>query len=178
MLISDTPAWKALSEHAQQIRGTHLRELLQDEARCAGLRWEVDGVLLDGSRQNATRQTVDLLVDLARDAGLTRKIKAMANGEKINGTENRAVLHMALRAPRRKSILVDGHDVVPDVHAVLERIKAFSKAVRGGQWKGATGKKLTQIVSIGIGGSYLGPEFVFEAMRTDPGCAKAAKRRT
>jgi len=178
MLISDTPAWKALTEHAQQIAGTHLRELLKDEARCTALRWEVDGVLLDASRQNASRQTVDLLVDLARDAGLTRKIKAMANGERINGTENRAVLHMALRAPRRKSILVDGHDVVPDVHAVLERIKGFSKEVRGGKWKGATGKKLTSIVSIGIGGSYLGPEFVYESMRCDPDCAKAAKRRT
>jgi glucose-6-phosphate isomerase len=177
MIISDTPAWKALTEHANQAAGSHLRDLLQDEARCAALRWEVDGVLLDASRQNVTKQTVDLLVDLARDAGLTRKIKAMANGEKINSTENRAVLHMALRAPRRKSIMVDGHDVVPDVHAVLERIKAFSKAVRGGAWKGATGKKLTSVVSIGIGGSYLGPEFVYEAMRTDPGCAKAAKRR-
>jgi glucose-6-phosphate isomerase len=178
MIISDTPAWKALTEHAKTIAGTHLRDLLADEARCAALRWEVDGVLLDTSRQNATRQTLDLLVDLARDAGLTRKIKAMANGEKVNGTEDRAVLHMALRAPRRKSIQVDGHDVVPDVHAVLERIKTFSKAVRSGAWKGATGKKLTTVVSIGIGGSYLGPEFVFEAMRTDPACAKAAKRRT
>ncbi|MBN8525068.1 MAG: glucose-6-phosphate isomerase [Planctomycetes bacterium] len=178
MLISDTPAWKALTEHAKQIQGTHLRDLLQDEGRCAALRWEVDGVLLDASRQNATKQTLDLLVDLARDAGLPRKIKAMANGEKINGTENRAVLHMALRAPRRKSIIVDGKDVVPEVHAVLERIKDFSKAVRGSGWKGATGKKLTNIVSIGIGGSYLGPEFVYEGMRTDPACAKAAKRRT
>ncbi len=176
-MISDTPAWKALAEHARSIPGTHLRELLQDEARCAALRWEVDGVLLDASRQNATRQTLDLLVDLAREASLGRKIKAMANGERINGTENRAVLHMALRAPRRKSILVDGHDVVPDVHAVLERIKIFSKEIRGGKRKGVTGKKLTNVVSIGIGGSYLGPEFVYEAMRTDPGCAKAAKRR-
>jgi glucose-6-phosphate isomerase len=178
MLISDTPAWKALTEHAQQIQDTHLRDLLQDEARCAAMRWEVDGVLLDASRQNATKQTLDLLVDLARDAGLGRKIKAMANGEKINSTEHRSVLHMALRAPRRKSIVVDGKDVVQEVHAVLERIKVFSKAVRGSGWKGATGKKLTNVVSIGIGGSYLGPEFVYEAMRTDPGCAKAAKRRT
>ncbi len=177
MIISDTPAWKALTEHAKTIGGTHLRELMQDEARCAGMRWEVDGVLLDASRQNATRQTIDLLIDLARDAGLSRKIKAMANGEKINGTENRAVLHMALRAPKRKAILVDGHDVVPDVHEVLDRIKAFSKDVRGGKWKGATGKKLTNVVSIGIGGSYLGPEFAYEAMRTDPDCTKAAKRR-
>jgi glucose-6-phosphate isomerase len=178
MLISESHAWKALTAHATQIGNTHLRDLLQDEARCAGLRWEVDGVLLDASRQNATRETLDLLVDLARDAGLPRRIKAMANGERINGTENRAVLHMALRAPRRKSIVVDGKDVVPEVHAVLERIKAFSKAVRGGTWKGATGKKLTEVVSIGIGGSYLGPEFAYEAMRSDPDCAKAAKRRT
>jgi glucose-6-phosphate isomerase len=178
MLISDTPAWKALAAHATEIQGCHLRTLLADEARAAALRWEVDGVLLDASRQNATVKTLDLLVDLAREAGLARRIKAMANGEKINATENRAVLHMALRAPHRKSIVVDGKDVVPEVHAVLDRIKAFSKEVRTGKWKGATGKKLTDVVSIGIGGSYLGPEFVYEAMRTDPDCMKAARRRS
>lgn len=178
MLISDTPAWKALAAHAAEIQGTHLRDLVKDEARAAALRWDVDGVLFDASRQNATAKTLDLLVDLAREAGVVRKAKAMASGERINATENRAVLHMALRAPHRKSILVDGKDVVPEVHAVLDRIKAFSKEFRTGKWKGATGKKLLNVVSIGIGGSYLGPEFAYEAMRTDATCAKNAKRRT
>jgi glucose-6-phosphate isomerase len=176
-MISDTPAWKALAAHAQEIRSLHLRDLLKDEARAAALTWEADGILLDASRQNATRQTLDLLLDLARDAGLKRRIAAMAAGERINSTENRSVLHIALRAPKRKSITIDGKDVVEEVHAVLERIKSFSKDVRTGKWKGATGKKLINVVSIGIGGSYLGPEFAAEAMRTWPDCAKAAKRR-
>lgn len=178
MLISESSAWSTLTAHAAEISPLQLRELLKDETRAAAMRWEVDGVLLDASRQNATTTTTKLLLELAREAGLARQIKAMASGEKINRTENRAVLHMALRAPRRKSIVVDGVDVVPDVHAVLDRIKAFTKEVRGSKRKGATGKKLTQIVSIGIGGSYLGPEFVYEAMRTDPTCAKATKRRS
>ncbi|MCS6969638.1 MAG: glucose-6-phosphate isomerase [Planctomycetota bacterium] len=178
MLICETRAWKALAAHVAEIRPLHLRDLLQDAQRCAGLRWEAEGVLLDASRENATLQTRDLLLDLAREADLPRKIKAMAQGERINATEQRAVLHIALRAPKRQRIVVDGRDVVADVHAVLERIKAFSNAVRRGQWKGVTGKKLTQVVSIGIGGSYLGPEFVYEALRTDPRCAQQARRRT
>ncbi|MBA3709605.1 MAG: glucose-6-phosphate isomerase [Planctomycetes bacterium] len=184
-MILDTPAWKNLAAHVADIRATHLRDLMRDGARCAGLVCEHDGVVIDFSRQNVTACTMELLFDLARAAGLERKIAAMASGEKINTTENRAVLHMALRAPpakgapssRNARLRVDGADVNAQVHEVLKRIKTFSDQVRSGTWKGATGKPLTDVVAIGIGGSYLGPEFVFEALRTDPACARAADGR-
>ncbi len=184
--ISDSPAWKGLAGHVGDIRKTHLRELMQDGKRCAAMTAEHDGILLDFSRQNADAKTVSLLLALARQVDLPGKLAAMAAGAKINTTENRSVLHMALRAeaPAKKAkgaadkpLIVDGEDVVAQVHEVLARIKTFSDRVRSGKWKGATGKPLTDVVAIGIGGSYLGPEFVFEALRTDPACAKAAAGR-
>jgi len=177
MSISATPAWKALATHAKGIESTHLRNLLGDAKRCAALTAEHDGVLLDFSRQNATPETVRLLLDLASAADLPGRIAAMCRGERINTSEDRSVLHVALRADKRESLVVDGVDVVKEVHAVLTRIERFAKAVRSGAWKGATRKKLTDVVAIGIGGSYLGPEFVHEAMRTDSVCAKAATGR-
>jgi len=139
---------------------------------------EYDGILLDYSRQCATKKTMNLLMNLAKSAMLTTKLSSMASGAKLNTTEDRAVLHVALRAPKSESILVDGKDVVPEVHKVLDRVGVFSKSVRDGTWRGASGKALTSVVAIGIGGSYLGPEFVYEALRTNERASKCAKGRT
>ncbi len=177
MSIAATPAWKALSAHAEEVRKHHLRDLLPDAKRATALTAEFDGIVLDQARQNATTKTRGLLIDLAKAAGLKERLAAMASGHKINTTENRAVLHVALRAAKGTKIVVDGQDVVPAVLKVQADIKKFSDAVRTGKWKGATGKKLTDVVAIGIGGSYLGPEFVYEALRTDPACAKASAGR-
>eukprot|EP00743_Colponemidia_sp_Colp-15_P003082 GILK01003331.1.p1 GENE.GILK01003331.1~~GILK01003331.1.p1 ORF type:complete len:556 (+),score=86.06 GILK01003331.1:155-1669(+) len=133
---------------------------------------------MDYSRERVTPQTMQLLAELADQSNLSGKIAAMFAGEKINTTENRAVLHVALRAPADKVIGTDGRNVVPDVHEVLTRIRAFSEQVRSGQWQGATGQTLKDVVVIGIGGSYLGPEFVFEALRTDPAASSAASGRS
>lgn len=178
-LINDSAAWKRLQEHAALIKSsTHLRDLLQDEKRNEALRTEQRGVLLDFSRQNATTQTLDLLFDLADAAGLRKKLAAIASGEHVNATEDRAVLHMALRAPADKKLVVDGQDVVKDVHEVLSAIKAFSTSIRSGAKLGSTGKPIKNIVSIGIGGSYLGPEYVFEALRYEPVAKAASEGRT
>ncbi|TYZ63830.1 hypothetical protein PybrP1_007576 [[Pythium] brassicae (nom. inval.)] len=178
-LISDTAAWKRLQEHAAVIKSsTHLRDLLQDEERNEALRTEHRGVLLDFSRQNATTQTLDLLFDLADAAELRKKLAAIASGEHVNATEDRAVLHMALRAPADKTLVVDGQDVIKDVHEVLGAIKAFAGAIRSGAQLGSTGKPIKNIVSIGIGGSYLGPEYVFEALRYEPAAQAASAGRT
>ncbi|KAJ1415987.1 glucose-6-phosphate isomerase [Ochromonadaceae sp. CCMP2298] len=177
-LISDTTQWKRLEEHAQSIQGTHLRELMQDKERCLSLTAEHDGILLDFSRENMQPETMDMLYDLAGAAGLEDKRAKMAAGVHINATEDRAVMHVALRSPKDKSFVVDGADVVPDVHAVLQKIAAFTDKVRNGEWLGATGKPLHTVVAVGIGGSFLGPEFVFEALRTDPVAASRAAGRT
>lgn len=178
-MISDSVAWKRLQEHAQTIQSsTHLRQLLEDESRNAVLRTEQNGIALDFSRQNATTETLDLLFNLAEEAKLKQKIAAIANGDHVNVTEDRAVMHMALRAPASQEIFVDGKNVVPEVHEVLNAIKAFSDRVRSGEHRGATGKLLTNVISIGIGGSYLGPEFVFEALRYEPVAKAAANGRT
>lgn len=178
MTIADTREWKALARHAETARGLHLRDLLADDRRCRAMRVEHGGVSLDYSRQIATRETMDLLFALARAARLEDKVRAMASGARINATENRSVLHIALRAAEDDAIAVDGVDVVPEVHAVLRQIRRFSDEVRKGKRLGATGKRLTSVVSIGIGGSYLGPEFVAEALRTDRACARAARGRS
>jgi len=172
-----TAAWRALSVHVDEIRHTHLRELLEDRGRCEQFRVTHDGVLLDCSRQNATVETLHMLLELAEECGLRDSLRAMRSGEAINVTEERAVLHHALRLPRDAQLEVDGDNVVADVHAVLDRIEAFSERVRRGDWRGASGETLTDVVAIGIGGSYLGPEFVHEALRTDPDCAAAAAGR-
>lgn len=129
---------------------------------------EYDGLLMDFSRQRVTPATMALLGRLAEAADVKGKIAALAAGKHLNVTEDRAVGHMALRAHKGATMMIDGVNAVADVHAVLDRIAAFSAAVRGGKWVGATGKPLTSVVSIGIGGSYLGVEFVYEALRKDP----------
>lgn len=167
-LISATPEWQRLEEHAQEIESTHLRELLQDEDRCDKMYAEHDGVYLDYSRQRVTIQTLDLLQDLAKRQKLEESIQAMVSGEKINFTEKRAVLHTALRADRSEEVMVDGQNVIEEVHEVLDQIKQFTEGVRSGTLRGYTGRRLRNIVSVGIGGSYLGPEFLHEVLKTEP----------
>lgn len=175
-LIND-PTWKTLKTHAAQVQNLHLRDLLKDADRAAKMRVEAEGIILDYSRQNATAETTGLLIALAKAGKLGDRIEAMFSGKKINSTEGRAVLHVALRAKANERILVDGENVVPGVHRVLERIRVFSEEIRSGARRGATGEMLTDVVAIGIGGSSLGPEFVHESLRTDPTAAAAAKGR-
>lgn len=175
--ITRTPAWKALSAHAKQVGKLHLRDQLGEKGRFKAFCTEAEGIVLDASRQNADLDTPKLLAALAREADVPGKLLAMASGERINGTEDRAVLHTALRAPKGSEVVLDGENVVPAVHEVLGRIKRFSEAVRKGKHLGATGKPLTNVVAIGIGGSYLGPEFVAEALRTDKAAARASAGR-
>ncbi|MGA7485485.1 MAG: glucose-6-phosphate isomerase [Xanthobacteraceae bacterium] len=159
-------AWDALGSHYRDIRGLHLRELFaNDPARGTRMTAEAAGVYLDYSKNRVTDQTLDLLVELAEACGLRSSIDAMFRGEKINTTEDRAVLHVALRAPRGASIVVDGTNVVPPVHAVLDKMAEFSDRVRSGQWKGHTGKRLRNVINIGIGGSDLGPVMAYEALK-------------
>jgi len=156
---------------------SHLKDLLRDEARCDALFKEADGVILDLARQRQTLDTNALLLDLASAAGLRGKIDAMFAGDHINTTEDRAVLHVATRAPRGSTIMADGRNVVPDVWDVLDKIKDFSDRVRSGEWAGVTGKPLKSVVAIGIGGSFLGPLFVHTALRTDQDAAGLAAGR-
>ncbi|BBN94130.1 glucose-6-phosphate isomerase, pgi [Deinococcus grandis] len=166
MTITQTAAWSALLDHHRALEGTHLRDLFaQDAARGERLTAEGAGLYLDYSKNRVTDETLTLLLDLARETGVTAKRDAMFAGEKINVTEGRAVLHTALRAPAGATVLVDGHDVVPDVHEVLGRMAAFADQVRAGTWLGHTGKPLKNIVNIGIGGSDLGPVMAYEALK-------------
>jgi len=164
--VTEQPAWKALEAHHRSIRALHLRDLFARDSR-RGERLTVDaaGVYLDYSKNRITNETVPLLVRLAEDCGLRGRIDAMFAGEKINVSETRAVLHVALRTPRGTSITVDGENVVPKVHAVLERMTDFTSRVRGGAWRGYTGKQIRSVVNIGIGGSDLGPVMAHEALR-------------
>src|ERR1051325_5367157 len=150
--LTARPAWKALEAHHQQVRGLHLPKLFADDLR-RGERMtaEAVGIFLDYSKNRVTDETLKLLLQLAEESGLRAKIDAMFSGEKINITEKRAVLHVALRAPKGASILVDGKNVVPEVHAVLDKMAAFSDRVRSGAWKGHTGKRIRTVVNIGIG---------------------------
>jgi glucose-6-phosphate isomerase len=159
-------AWKALESHAGTMSRTHLRQLFTEDPR-RGERMAVEavGLYLDYSKNRVTDETLRLLVQLAEDSGLRARIDAMFRGEKINITEKRAVLHVALRAPKEAKILVDGKDVVPEVHAVLKRMSAFAAEVRSGAWKGHTGRRIRNVVNIGIGGSDLGPVMAYEALR-------------
>jgi glucose-6-phosphate isomerase len=166
-LIKARPAWKGLETHSQKARGLHLRDLFaQDGERGQRLTAEASGIYLDYSKNRVTDETLKLLLQLAEESGLRQRIDAMFQGEKINRTENRAVLHVALRAPRGTSIIVDGNNVVPAVHEVLDRMAAFSNRVRSGEWKGHTGKRIRNVVNIGIGGSDLGPVMAYEALRS------------
>lgn len=177
MYLCSHRAWKDLKAHVEDIKKTHLRDLMSDTKRCQSLTAEFDGVLLDYSRQCATVDTLNKLNKLAEDAHLKEKINRMFNGERINSTENRSVLHVALRASRDSVINSDGKNVVPDVWQVLDKIKDFSERVRSGAWVGATGKALENVIAIGIGGSFLGPLFVHTALQTDPEAAQFASGR-
>jgi glucose-6-phosphate isomerase len=164
--LTEQPAWKALEAHHQDIGALHLRDLFaRDPERGERLTVEAAGIYLDYSKNRITDETVARLVGLAEDCGLRARIDAMFRGDKINVSENRAVLHVALRAPRDASILVEGKNVVTDVHAVLDRMADFANRVRGGAWTGFTGKRIRNIVNIGIGGSDLGPVMAYEALR-------------
>ena len=158
--------WKALSAHYKKVREIHLRQLFADDPK-RGTRMTVEalGLLLDYSKNRVTAETLNLLLKLAEDSRLRERIDAMFRGEKINITEKRAVLHTALRAPRDASIVVDGENVVPKVHAVLARMADFANRVRSGEWKGHTGKRIRNVVNVGIGGSDLGPVMAYEALR-------------
>ena len=164
--LTQRPAWKALAAHSKQFKKTDLRNLFAaDPKRGERFTAEAVGLYLDYSKNRITDKTVKLLLQLAKESGLPARTAAMFGGEKINITENRAVLHVALRAPRNASILVDGKNVVPEVHAVLDKMGAFSNRVRSGAWKGFTGKRIKNIVNVGIGGSDLGPVMAYEALK-------------
>ena len=164
--LAKLDVWKALQSHYKQIKAVHLRELFaEDPGRGERLTAEAAGLFLDYSKNRVTDETLLLLTKLAEEAGLKQRIDAMFSGEKINVTEKRAVLHVALRAPKGASILVDGQNVVPGVHDVLEKMAAFANRVRSGQWIGHTGKRIKNVVNVGIGGSDLGPVMAYEALR-------------
>ena len=164
--LTGRPSWIALEAHKQEIGATHLRQLFADDpGRGERLSAEALGLYLDYSKNRVTDQTLGLLLKLAGECGLKARIDAMFAGEKINITEDRAVLHVALRAPRGESIVVDGEDVVPEVHKVLDSMEEFSNKIRSGAWKGHTGKRIRNVVNIGIGGSDLGPVMAYEALR-------------
>jgi glucose-6-phosphate isomerase len=164
--VTGRPAWKALDDHCTQVRGLHLRELFsRDPGRGERLRVDAGGVYLDYSKNRITDETLSLLVRLAEESGVRDRIDAMFRGDRINVSENRAVLHVALRAPRGSSLTVDGENVVPAVHAVLDHMADFASRIRSGAWTGHTGKAIRNIVNIGIGGSDLGPVMAFEALR-------------
>jgi glucose-6-phosphate isomerase len=164
--LTDRAAWKALAAHAEQIRGKHLSELFAaDPGRGERLTLKAEGLFVDYSKNRVTDETLKLLVALAEESGLKTRTEAMFTGEKINITENRAVLHVALRAPKGKQIFVDGEDVVSEVHEVLDKMAGFADRIRSGEWKGHTGKRIRNIVNIGIGGSDLGPVMAYEALK-------------
>jgi glucose-6-phosphate isomerase len=159
-------AWKALQTHYKEVRDVHLRDIFADDPkRGERLTVEAAGLFLDYSKNRITSETLSLLIRLAEESRLRDRIDAMFRGEKINVTENRAVLHTALRAPRDASITVDGEDVVPEVHAVLDRMADFATRIRSGEWKGHTGKRIRNVINVGIGGSDLGPVMAYEALR-------------
>src|SRR5437867_3501855 len=164
--LTKRPAWKALEAHYQKIEKRHLRDLFADDPkRAERMTAEAAGIFLDYSKNRITDETVELLVRLAEECGLRARIDAMFRGEKINITEDRAVLHVALRSPKGTSIVVDGENVVPHVHAVLDGMTSFCDRVRGGEWKGYTGKRIRNVVNIGIGGSDIAPVMAYEALK-------------
>jgi len=165
--LIDAPSWHALQAHYDKIKEVHLRRLFADDSgRGQRLVAEGAGLYLDYSKNRITDETIQLLLQLAKERGVAERRDAMFRGEKINITENRAVLHVALRAPKGTQIKVEGVDVVPEVHAVLDKMAAFSNRVRSGEWKGHTGKTIKNVINVGIGGSYLGPEMAYDALRT------------
>jgi glucose-6-phosphate isomerase len=165
-LLTKRKAWTALKAHHKTVQSLHLRKLFDDDPkRGEKFTAEALGIYLDYSKNRITDKTLKLLLNLAKESGLRERIDAMFRGEKINITENRAVLHVALRAPDTETILVDGKNVVPEVHAVLDKMTAFSNRVRSGEWKGHTGKRIRNVINMGIGGSDLGPVMAYEALK-------------
>ena len=165
-LCTERPAWKALVANHQKIRDLHLRKLFADDpTRGKRMTAEAVGLFFDYSKNRVTDETLKLLLQLANESGLRARIDAMFRGDKINITENRAVLHVALRAPKGESIIVDGENVVPQVHAVLDKMADFSNRLRTGAWKGYTGKRIRNVINVGIGGSDLGPVMAYEALK-------------
>jgi glucose-6-phosphate isomerase len=166
LALTKLSSWVALEKHAEAIRTVHLRTLFsQDPKRGERFCVEVAGLFLDYSKNRITDETIQLLVRLAEECGLRERIESMFSGEKINITEQRAVLHVALRAPVNSNVSTDGKNVVPDVHAVLQKMSGFVNRVRSGEWKGQTGSRIKNVVNIGIGGSDLGPVMAYEALR-------------
>jgi glucose-6-phosphate isomerase len=164
--LTTRAAWKALEAHYTRVRELHLRKLFADDpARGERMAVEAVGIYFDYSKHRITDETLTLLLQLAQECGLRARIDAMFRGDKINVTEKRAVLHVALRAPKGESIVLDGEDVVPQVHAVLDKMANFSTRVRSGEWKGHTGKRIRNVINVGIGGSDLGPVMAYEALR-------------
>ena len=164
--LTKRKAWNALKVHYTKIGERHLRDLFDDDPeRAEKFTAEAVGISLDYSKNRITEKTIRLLLELAEESGLRERIDAMFRGDKINITENRAVLHVALRAPKEATIVVDGKNVVPEVHAVLDRMSAFSNRVRGGAWTGHTGKRIRNVINVGIGGSDLGPVMAYEALK-------------
>jgi glucose-6-phosphate isomerase len=164
--LADRAAWKALQAQHKQMESTQLKQLFADDpGRGERYTAEAEGIFLDYSKNRVTDETLKLLVELAEESGIKAKIEAMFTGEKINITENRSVLHVALRAPKSEKILSDGEDVVPPVHEVLEKMAGFADKIRSGEWVGHTGKKIKNVINIGIGGSDLGPVMAYEALK-------------
>jgi glucose-6-phosphate isomerase len=164
--LTSRPAWKVLEAHYRKVRELHLRNLFADDPkRGERMTAEAVGIFLDYSKNRITDETLKLLLQLAEECGLRTRIDAMFGGEKINITEKRAVLHVALRAPKGAAIVVDGENVVSQVHAVLDKMTAFANQIRSGAWKGHTGKRIKNVINIGIGGSDLGPVMAYEALR-------------
>ena len=164
--VTISQSWKSLKDHKNEIGEKHLRELFKnDPDRGKRMTVEAVGLFLDYSKNRINDESLNLLIQLAKDSGLKKSIDDMFSGKKINITENRAVLHTALRAPKGTEILVDGKDVVPGVHEVLDRMESFANLVRSGEWKGYTGKRIRNIINVGIGGSDLGPVMAYEALR-------------
>ena len=165
-LLTEQPAWKALGAHHKKIRRTPLKKMFaQDAQRAERFKLEALGIHLDYSKNRITEETLQLLLQLAEECGLRERIDAMFRGDKINITENRSVLHVALRMPKGKSLIVDGQDVVPQVHAVLDKMADLSDRIRSGAWTGHTGKRIRNVINVGIGGSDLGPVMAYEALR-------------
>ena len=169
--LTKRKAWQSLRDHYEKVRDVHMRKLFSEDPKRGGrMTAEAVGIFLDYSKNRITDETLKLLIHLAEESGLRSHIDAMFRGDKINFTEKRAVLHVALRAPKGASILVDGQNVVPEVHAVLDKMTAFSNRVRSGEWKGHTGKRIRNVINVGIGGSDLGPVMAYEALKhySDP----------
>src|SRR5512147_655531 len=164
--LTTTPEWRALAQHAHAMRNVHLRTLFaEDAARGTRFVAEAAGLSVDYSKHRITGETLDRLFAVAKTASLAERIEQMFRGDRINVTENRPVLHTALRAPRSASVIVDGHNVIDDVHEVLDRMAGFADRIRSGAWTGFTGKRIRTVVNIGIGGSDLGPAMAYEALR-------------